>query len=168
MEPHPHCLHCLWIVFMIWLLLVIALLSPCWQDLFGSVFLDCNPSQFNLQVCFHIFAVSSLPACGSISLFLHCIVDSMICFSQRCLFRLTRAVWRLGSYWEMSNWTSFASISWIWIRRFSPHKISYFLFLGYASLSFFAQYNQLHCLPIRFICVSNIWSDYFKKNSVWN
>ena len=43
--------------------------------------LDYNLSHFSSQVCSHIFVISSLPACGRSSLFLHYIIYSMMFFS---------------------------------------------------------------------------------------
>ena len=70
------------------------------------VFLDLNPYHFASKVCFCIFDVSSFTAFGRLSLFLHRIVDIMICSCQSCMFRLARNVWRLGSYLGPSNWNS--------------------------------------------------------------
>ena len=115
----------------------VILLLPCWQDFFQIVLLDCNPSHFASQVCFCIFAVSSLPACGRISLFLHRIVDNINCFISVGCLCFARTVWRLGSYWAPSNWKMYASISWTQRWIFPPHKRSYYLVSCYASSSCF-------------------------------
>ena len=160
MEPHWNRLTWFWFDYQVDCSLWVILLHLCWQDLLESVFLHCNISHFALQVCFHIFAVSSLPACERLSLFLHCIVDSMICFSQRCMFQIARTVWRLVLYWAPPDLKLFAIISWIRRWIFPQRTGSYYLGLCYAPPSFFWR-NIRDCIVRQFF-LSKICSDSFK------
>ena len=56
--------------------------------IFETLYLDYISSHFALQACSHTFFVSSLPACGRLSVALHRIVDNMTCYSRRWVFRI--------------------------------------------------------------------------------
>ena len=77
----------------------------------------------------------------------------MLRFYQLCLFLVEITIWRLGSYWDISNWKLFASI--FWIRRwiFPQRTRSYSLGSCYAPSScFWEQHTQLYCSFILFLC----------------
>ena len=157
MERHQNRLCCFWFDFPVDCYWWVLLIRQHRQDLFQSVFMDCNPYHFSSQLCSHIFAISSLPDCGRLSFFLHCIVDSMICFSQSLLFRLARTVWILVSYWYPSNWKLFASISWTRIWILSTYKIYYCLGSCHAPSScFLALHMRLNFSLISFFCFKHM------------
>ena len=121
----------------------VPLLHPCWWDLFETVSVYSRPSHFALQVCSRNVVVLLLPVCGSLSVSLHCIIDSTTSFSQHWVFWFVRTVWRLVLFWSPSNWTPVYSMSWTQIWIFPPHKRSYCLGLWYAPFSYFLAQRML-------------------------
>ena len=124
---------------------------PYLWDLFETVSLEYIPSHFSLQACYRNFFVLSFPACGRLSVFLHCIIDSMNCFSRSWVFWIAINVWRLGLFWYPSNLTLVSSMSWTQIWILPPHNIYYFLGSWYTPSScFLAQHMLSLCSLIRF------------------